>query len=162
MSGVGKITRDTSLAHADKILQELRKIWPKSWEGWLECWSNSREQGYHLRASIWNATRDEYSEAACVFGESRYTDSALVVVGRTRDFDLQTHQPSAKVWNSDNRAYFEDMSKTQQKWTPKLRGRGDKRAAKWVVKRLRERMAEDLEDSRKRLMAYEESLRQTD
>jgi hypothetical protein len=158
MSGVGTITRDTSLVHADKILQELRKIWPKNWEGWLECWSNSREQGYHLRAAIWNATRGEYSEAACVFGESRYTASALVVVGRTRDFNLQTHQPSAEVWKSDNRAYFEDTSKTQQKWTPKLRGRGVKRAAKWIVKRLRRLMAEDIADFRRKWRAYEETL----
>jgi hypothetical protein len=162
MSDAGKITKDASLVRADKILKELRKIWPKHWEGHLECWSNSREQGYHLRAAVWSVNREELSEAACVFAESCHTSGALVVVGRTRDFDLQTHQPSAEVWKSDNRAYFEDMSKTQQKWTPKLRGRGDKRAAKWIVERLRGLLAADLADFRKKRRAYEESLRQTD
>lgn len=162
MSDVGKIKKDHSLVRADKILQELRKIWPKHWEGHLECWSNCREQGYYLQAVIWDEGRGERSEAACVFSECRNSDSALVVVGRRADFDFQKHQPSEALWESDGRAYFGDLDGIDQEWTPALRGRGDKRAAKWIVERLRGLLAADLEDFRKKRKAYEESLRQAD
>lgn len=148
MSNKGKIEKSANLLHADRILAEVRKIWPKTWEGWLKCWANGREQGYWLQASVW--LKDARGTAACVFSEGRSCDGALIVVGRTNQFDLQTNQPSDALWKDPNcRNYFFDTTGLNN-WRPGYRGRGDKLAAKWLVKRLRELIKEDLVEDRAR------------
>ena len=154
MSGKGKIEKSENLKHADRILKELRKIWPKQWEGWLKCWANGREQGYWIQAS-----KDVVGRAACVFSEGRSCDGALVIVGRPDQFNYTTNHPSDELWDApDCRQYFYDTTGTAKRTegTPKLRGRGDKLAAKWIVKRLRELIAEDLKQYRKVLRANRE------
>ncbi len=151
MARKGTIEKSANLLHADRILAEVRKIWPKQWEGWLKCWANGREQGYWLQATLWIGDYAERGAAACVFSEGRSCDGALIVVGGTRDFDYMTNHPSDKLWHDDNcRKYFYDTTGLRNKdgrepvWNEKHAGRGDKLAAKWIVKRLRELIAEDL------------------
>jgi hypothetical protein len=139
------ITKHHSIIHAEKILREVRKIWPKKWDGWLKHWSNGREQGYYLQASLWNEKRSERCEAACVFSEGRSCDGALVMAGRPiQDFHISSHQPTEMVWDN-HRAYFYDTTGLKNReWKKKLEGRGDRLAAKYIVKELRRLMAEDL------------------
>jgi hypothetical protein len=143
MARKGKIEKSSNLLHADRILREVRKVWPKEWEGWLKCWSNGREQGYWLQAQILDDER--FGRAACVFSEGRNCDGALVVVGPPDEFDYQTNHPSAELWeDSECRRYFYDTSGLDQKWTPALRGRGDRNAAEWIVVRLTKLLRDDI------------------
>lgn len=158
MSSKGKIEKSGNLAHADRILREVRKIWPKAWEGWLKCWANGREQGYWIQASLWLKTAR--GAAACVFSEGRSCDGALIVVGRPTEFNYQTNQPSEKLWDDPTcRQYFYDTTGlrdpdgSHKTWNKSLRGRGDGLAAKWLVKRLRELIKEDLAENRERARA---------
>jgi hypothetical protein len=143
MSSRGKIEKSENLKHADRILAQVRKIWPKQWAGRLKCWSNGREQGYWLQATIIDDKR--YGRAACVFSEGRSCDGALVVIGPPDEFDVQTNQPSDALWedHKNSRRYFYDTPNITDMWSPEFRGRGDKKAAKWIVKRFREILAED-------------------
>lgn len=146
-----KIEAHESIKHAKRILAEVRKIWPKKWDGWVKHWSNGREQGYYLQASIWNLKKGERCSAACVFSEARSSDSALVVCGESGDFDYGSNQPSDHVWDSpDHRRYFGDLDGLRGvTWVKeKHDGRGDKAAAKWIIKRLREIMRQDLKYQR--------------
>ena len=158
MSDIGKITKHHSLKHADLILAELRKIWPKTWEGWLRCWSNGREQGYHLTVFRWNDKRGERSDAACVFSEGRSCDGALVVIGPRGGFkEFAGLGPSDVLWEDhvNSRKYFYNGS-----WSPDKKndgivpGRGNKNAAKWIVARFRKLLAESLKNFRKAKREY--------
>ena len=145
MSDKGKITKHHSIALADQVLAELRKIWPKTWEGWLRCWSNGREQGYHLQVTTWDDVKGERAEAGCVFSEARSSDGVLVVIGPRDEFaPFGGLQPSDKLWDAgeEHRRYFHDTSNIQQTWSKELRGRKQKLAAKWIVKRFRKLRAE--------------------
>jgi hypothetical protein len=144
MSSKGKIVKSENLRHADRILAQVRKIWPKEWEGWLKCWANGREQGYWLQATV--IGDKEYARACCVFSEGRSCDGALIIPGRAEDFDYQTNQPNDKAW--EGRRYFYDTDDITKLWKPDLKGRGDKKAAKWLIKRLRELLKEDREEQR--------------
>ena len=160
MSDAGKIVKHHSLKHADRVLAELRKIWPKSWEGWLRVWANGREQGYHLTVVRWNDKRGERAEAACLFAEGRSCDGALVVIGRKDQFTaFGNPEPTDELWadRENGRRYFYDTTSLEQPWSPELRGRGDKLAAKWIVKRFRQLLAEDLKKSRQQAREYAKS-----
>jgi len=158
MSDTGKIVKHHSLKHADLILTELRKIWPKNWEGWLRVWSNGREQGYHLTATIWNPKRGERAEAACVFAEGRSCDGALVVIGdRDRFASFGNPMPDDDLWDDPKaRQYFYDTTDLHEsdggpkQWNKTLRGRGNRLAARWIVKRFRALLARDLKTFRER------------
>lgn len=158
MIGKGKIEKSGNLAHADRILREVRKIWPKAWEGWLKVWSNGREQGYYLQATKW--LKNGHGRAACVFSEGRSCDGALVIVGPANKFDYQTNHPRTELWHDENcREYFYDTTGLkgpdgrEPLWNKKYKGRGDKLAAKWIIKRLREIIAEDVKVIRANIKA---------
>jgi hypothetical protein len=155
MSVKGKIVKHHSLLHADRILTELRKIWPETWEGWLRVWANGREQGYHLTVSTWDDKHEVRGEAACLFAEGRSCDGALVVIGHKDKFAaFGNPEPTVELWKSDDRKYFYDTTGLKGKdgyeppWEPKYRGRKDKLAAQFIVKRFRKLLAESREEWR--------------
>lgn len=147
-SRIGRIEKHTSLLHADRVLREVRKLWPtdEGWDGTIDCWSNCREQGYHLSLMVLDDER--FGQAECVFSEGRSCDGALVMVGngKSDDFNFQTHQPSEEVWL--DRKYFHDCE-IAQTWTEKMKGRGDKKAAKYIIARFREELAKSIEENLK-------------
>jgi len=147
-SRIGRVEKHPSLLHADRILCEVRKLWPKDegWDGTIECWSNCREQGYHLGVMILD--KERLGQAACVFSEGRSCDGSLVMVGggESQAFDFQTHQPSQATW--ENREYFYDTDEFMQTWTPEMRGRKYKKAAEYIIKRFREELAKSLKKDR--------------
>lgn len=150
MSDKGKIVKHHSLLHADRVLAELRKIWPKNWEGWLRCWANGREQGYHLTVFTWDDKREVRGEAACLFAEGRSCDGALVIAGHKDEFAFFGNpEPTDEAW--ERRQYFYD-STGYDKWDdPRVyRGRGDKLAAKYIVKEFRRLLIASRREWRKR------------
>lgn len=158
----GRIEKSGNLAHADRILTQVRKIWPKSWEGWLKVWSNGREQGYWLQATKMLEPNRGYGRAACVFSEGRCCDGALVIVGHPSNFDYQTNHPNSELWGgAESRQYFYDMTGLkgldgrERAWDKKYAGRKDKLAARWLIKRLRALIAEDIKENRKLRKANE-------
>ena len=143
----GIIRKHHSLLHADRILREVRKLWPEEWDGSLRCWANGREQGYNLTAMILDD--DRYGTAECVFSEGRSCDGALVMVGSGESgaFDFQTNQPSEATW--EGRKYFYDVDNFGDTYTKDMKGRGDKKAAVYIVSRLRAELTKAVRRNRK-------------
>lgn len=96
-----------SLAHAIQVLRLVRrKLRESPFEITVDCWSNGREQGFHLRRYSRNSAAPE---VALVIAQHRTSDSMLVIHGEPRDFSIQTHQPDEKLWNVvDNCHLFTD------------------------------------------------------
>jgi hypothetical protein len=146
MSDKGKIRKYHSLVLADKVLAELRRHWPKSWEGVVRCYANGREQGHHLEACV---PGDHFPRAACVFSEARGTDGVLVVAGPADRFRQMDMHPMPDLWRDteNSRKYFHDTDGPGGKL---VEGRAIKQAAKWIIKRLRELLTEDLKRRQER------------
>ena len=131
-----KIEKHHSLARADRVLQALKTMLkskpinnqprkvkvPVSLS--LGVWSNCREQGYNLFV----CGIDCYG---FVWAECRGSDEVLVVNGDWKEFEIQTHQPSDKIW--DTRKYFSSENE----------------AAKYIHSTLRELVKEDAKKSEK-------------
>jgi len=99
-----------SLLHADRILAKVRKQLGRDFGGdrvTISCWSNGREQGYFI--DTFPNPEGKCEPMALCFAECRGSDQAMVVVGRTREFDHQTHQPSNDLWEKKGaRRYFDE------------------------------------------------------
>ena len=66
-------------------------------------WSNGREQGL----SVQRFTRDWDKSKQLVIARQRNSDDILIVCGDMGQFDIQTNQPSDKLWNTNGaRVYF--------------------------------------------------------
>ena len=95
-----------SLVHSEKVLKAIRKAMPKSISKdiHVDCWSNGREQGFHL---------SRYSHSlepslSLVFAQQRNSDMVLVVAGTSRDFDVTTNQPSDEIWETGRKEFNHD------------------------------------------------------
>jgi len=95
-----------SLVHSEKVLKALRKAMPKeiSKDVTVDCWSNGREQGFHL--SRYSHSPEPNLEL--VFAQQRNSDMVLVVVGKSLDFDITTNQPSDEIWETGRKEYGHD------------------------------------------------------
>ena len=87
-----RIIKHYSLVAASKVLAEVTKHIKRTKGEALncDCWSNGREQGYHL------ANYD--LKKAVVFGVQRRSDFIVVYYGMGTDFDVTTNQPHD--WNN--------------------------------------------------------------
>jgi len=90
-----QLRKAESLVVAEKVIKEVRKLWPKAWEGQIDAWSNCREQGF----SIWLFGANSTSVRANI-ARVRNGESILVVVGPANQFGGQTNQPNDEVWRS--------------------------------------------------------------
>jgi len=67
----------------------------------VECYSNGREQGYHIRGYVASAK----SGFGCSFSEGRISDDIVVYIGKAEDFDPQGNVPSEEIYR-DNQVFF--------------------------------------------------------
>lgn len=93
-----RIRYTQSLQVAHKVRLALDKLVPISMAKnmWIESWANCREQGLCFN----------YGQYKAVTSECRGSDSIIVIVGKSMDFNNQTNQPSEKIW-SEARTFFE-------------------------------------------------------
>jgi hypothetical protein len=106
-----KMIKHYSLEHAEKVLKlvgkKLKTIKgnPKEiTEITVECWSNGREQGFHLVGP----SLFEKSVQCVNFAQQRKSDQIVVYYGNVLDFDISTHQPETDmVWKTQYE-YFND------------------------------------------------------
>lgn len=101
-----------SLVHANKVLallrKELRGI--KSANGdrvSIEAWTNCREQGYCIKCYPDVLPGMKLTDWAVCFAQARSSDGLVVVSGPLSEFDMK-NQPSAALWATDSRRYFDD------------------------------------------------------
>lgn len=94
-----------SLVHATKVLKLVRKkLKGTPFDITVDCWSNGREQGYHL--CRWATNRElreglkDSCEIALVFAQQRNSDAMLVIHGEPKKFDITTHMPDEELWNT--------------------------------------------------------------
>lgn len=96
-----------SLTRSRKILNKLIKDWPRTTGGYIEAWSNGREQGYAIKLM---ERRDLDDWQTCVFAQQRSSDQVIMIAGSALEFDVSTNMPSEKIWstakyfNTDNEA----------------------------------------------------------
>ena len=92
-----RIRYTQSLQVAHKVRLALDKIVPAEMakKMWIESWANCREQGLCFN----------YGRFKAVTSECRNSDSIIVIVGNDMDFNMQTNQPSEKIWK-EARTFF--------------------------------------------------------
>lgn len=88
-----------SLAHATKVLNLVRKkMRGTPFDVSVGCWSNCREQGFHLARYT-----PGISDFALVFAQQRNSDCIVVVYGAHTDFDIGTNTPNEEVWKKNRK-----------------------------------------------------------
>jgi hypothetical protein len=107
----GRIEKRRSLRRAERVLRELRRVWPETWDGTVECWANCREQGYYLTVCPPKEFASSYfTVPACVFAESRNSDQIVVVIGRHDNFDITTNMPTDACWDSGQTRFSDNAA----------------------------------------------------
>lgn len=97
-----------SLLHSEKVLKLVRKnLKGSDVNVTIRAWSNGREQGFNLSRNEPRPSGD------LVFAQQRNSDAVLIVMGPSEEFDIQTHQPSEKLWETPGARlviYDDDMA----------------------------------------------------
>ena len=82
---------------------------------WVESWSNGREQGLYIsRLTIPSNSGKKIVSQGIVIAQQRSSDDILVVCGDAQYFDVQTHQPSDKLWEKEGARFhfhYKDVEK---------------------------------------------------
>jgi len=99
-----KIRYTQGILVARKVLACLeKKITKQQAKGsYLDSWSNCREQGHCLH--YWNA-KDSCFQRLALIAEHRSSDCILVILGPSREFDMQTNQPSEELYYATRKLF---------------------------------------------------------